>query len=272
MARPNGPKKYEDLDFTDDFMFCKVLSSNPDLTKDLLETILGFKIRKIEFPIAQKAIEITADGRGIRLDIYVEDDASTVYDVEMQTTKQSSIGKRARYYQGLIDLNLIERGASFSALKKSFVIFICMNDPFGKGKQAYTFENLCVNDPSLTMGDEARKIFVNVEGDADNVSPDLKEFLQYLRNKAITGTLSRRIEDAVVRARNHEEWRTEYMTLLMRDEQMREEGREKGREERDREMIEKKLCKGWTPERIHEDDEYPMDLILEVQESILAKA
>ena len=45
-----------------------------------------------------------------------------------------------------------------------------------------------------------------------------------------------------------------------------------GREERDREMIEKKLRKGWTPERLHEEDEYPMEQILDVQESILAKA
>ena len=40
---------------------------------------------------------------------------------------------------------------------------------------------------------------------------------------------------------------------------------EKAREERDREMIAMKLRKGRSPEWIHEEDEYPMDLILEVQ-------
>ena len=35
--------------------------------------------------------------------------------------------------------------------------------------------------------------------------------------------------------------------------------------------LRKKLKKGWTPERIHEDDEYPLDLILEVQEEMLAE-
>lgn len=34
---------------------------------------------------------------------------------------------------------------------------------------------------------------------------------------------------AVQKARDHEEWRLEYMTLLMRDNQMREEGRIEGR-------------------------------------------
>ncbi len=40
---------------------------------------------------------------------------------------------------------------------------------------------------------------------------------------------------------------------------------EKAREERDREMIAMKLRKGRSPEWIHEEDEYPMELILEVQ-------
>ena len=38
-----------------------------------------------------------------------------------------------------------------------------------------------------------------------------------------------------------------------------------GRMDRDREMITKKLLKGQTPEWIHEEDDYPMELILEVQ-------
>ena len=40
---------------------------------------------------------------------------------------------------------------------------------------------------------------------------------------------------------------------------------EKAREERDREMIAKKLRKGRSPEWIHEEDEYPIELIVEVQ-------
>ena len=61
-------KIYEDLDVTDDFI------ADPELTKRLLELILGLRIRKVVFPEAQKSIEITSDGRGIRLDVYVEDE------------------------------------------------------------------------------------------------------------------------------------------------------------------------------------------------------
>ena len=79
-------KNYSELSFTDDFMFCKVLVSQPNLCKELLELLLGIEIRKIEMAESQKTIE-------------------------MQTTSQKDLPKRSRYYQGMVDLNLIERGA-----------------------------------------------------------------------------------------------------------------------------------------------------------------
>ena len=218
-------KSYEELDFTDDFMFCKVLTADPELTRRLLELILGLRIRKVVFPEAQKTIEITSDGRGIRLDVYVMDEQNTVYDVEMQTTRQPDLAKRMRYYQGMIDLQLISRGSAFRDLKKSFVIFICLDDPFGAGRHIHTFANRCAEDPSLCLGDEAYKVIVNARGTMDDVSGELKEFLAYISGAAPHGELTRRIDSAVAAARTQEEWRTEYMTLLMRDEQMRNEGR-----------------------------------------------
>ena len=224
-------KKYEELDFTDDFFFCKILIKNEKLCKELLELILQIKIARIVFAAKQKPIELTADGRGIRLDVYVEDDAHTVYDIEMQPTMKSNLPKRSRYYQGMIDLNLIERGADYKELKKSFVIFICMSDPFGKGLHIYTFENQCRECPTLFLGDETTKVFINAAGTADDVSQEMKAFLDYLQGKGTKSDFTRRIEEEVTKARTHEEWKVEYMSLFLRDQEMREEGREKGREE-----------------------------------------
>lgn len=44
----NTVKKYEELTFTDDFMFCKVMQNNPDLCKHLIELIIGKKITLIQ--------------------------------------------------------------------------------------------------------------------------------------------------------------------------------------------------------------------------------
>ena len=41
--------------FTNDYMFCYVLSSNPDLAKELLELILDIQIDHVEVIEAQKA-------------------------------------------------------------------------------------------------------------------------------------------------------------------------------------------------------------------------
>ena len=96
-------KKYEELDFTDNFFFCKILMNNKDLCIELLELILQIKIKDIVYMAEQKPIEITVDARGIRLDVYVEDEKETVYDIEMQPTLKSNLPKRSRYYQGMIN-------------------------------------------------------------------------------------------------------------------------------------------------------------------------
>ena len=225
-------KKYEELEFTDDFMFCKILTSNPELCRELLELIIGKKVGTFLRQEKQKPIEITADGKGIRFDVYSEDDQNIVYDCEMQTTNNHNLSKRTRYYQGMIDLNLIQRGDDYNKLKKSYIIFICPFDAFGKGLHKYTFRNYCEELPELMLGDESTKIFLCAGGETEDVSGEMKDFLDWMSTgKMGNSNIVKDLARAVQKARDHEEWRLEYMTLLMRDNQMREEGRQEGRRE-----------------------------------------
>lgn len=132
-------KKYEELDITDPFIFAKVMSEK-ELCKPLLENILNIKIRDIVYVDYEETIQMTAKSKGIRLDIYVEDDDNTVFNLEMQTTTYKELPKRSRYYQGIIDLNMIEKGESYDILKESYVIFICTFDFFEKGRSVYEFD------------------------------------------------------------------------------------------------------------------------------------
>ena len=102
-------KPIEELTIVDDFMFGAVMSDSR-YCKPLLELALGVKIRKIEYPEPQKAIKERYASKSVRLDVYVEDDAGTVYDVEIQTTDKKNLPKRTRYYQGMIDLRILEKG------------------------------------------------------------------------------------------------------------------------------------------------------------------
>lgn len=131
----------------------------------------------------------------------------------------------------MIDLNLIERSADYRQLKKSYVIFICPFDAFGEGLHKYTFENLCKERPQIGLGDEATKIFLCAGGDADDVSEEMKDFLDWLTGKEGKSILVRNLDNAVKGVKNKEEWRLEYMTLLMRDQEMIQKGREEGKEQ-----------------------------------------
>ena len=224
-------KQYQELTFTDDFMFGKVLVNNPEICRRLLEVLLEIRIKKISFPERQKTIEILSDGKGIRLDVYVDDENGTVYNIEMQTKVKKELPKRSRYYQGMIDMNLIERGGKYKELKLSFVIFICLKDPFGYGLPVYRFENICVQNRAILLKDEAIKVFINADGDLTGLPDDLAAFLQYLKGNVVENELVQRIDNEVEKARKHEEWRVEYMTSYLRDMDIREEGIEIGMEQ-----------------------------------------
>lgn len=60
-----------ELKFTDDFLFCRILSSNPELCRQLLEIILNKKIKSMALAEAHKSEQLLIDGKGIRLDVYV---------------------------------------------------------------------------------------------------------------------------------------------------------------------------------------------------------
>lgn len=160
--------------------------------------------------------------------MYVKDDRETVYDIEMQVSDTKELPKRSRYYQGMIDLQLIDAGQHYKKLNKSYIIFICPFDLYGKGRHIYTFENICKEDHTISMGDEAVKIFLNAGGTMNDVSSELKAFLDYVAGQKTEDPYVERLEEAVQEAKKNREWRHEYMTLLMRDQENREIGRQEG--------------------------------------------
>lgn len=219
---------YGELGFTNDFMFAKVMR-NQRLCKQLLEVILDVRIERIDYLEEQKTIDHSVDARSVRLDVYIKDDKHTVYNVEMQTTNPRNLPKRSRYYQGMIDLNLIQKGEDFNKLNKSYVIFICTEDIFGKGRHIYTFENLCVQDTTLHLNDETTKVFLNPVSDMDDVDEELKNFLLYVASGKPVDNFTRELEREVEDARKNKGWEEEYMTLRMIEREKYNEGLSQGK-------------------------------------------
>ncbi|MBR1830982.1 MAG: Rpn family recombination-promoting nuclease/putative transposase [Ruminiclostridium sp.] len=216
-------KPFDELTITDDFMFGAVMSE-PKHLKPLLEYILGIKIAEITYPEKQKTIDVNYGYKGVRLDVYCEDDEKTVYSVEIQTTDQRNLPKRIRYYRDMIDINILDKGGDYRNLKKSFVIFICTFDYFEKGRYMYTFKNQCQEDSSLYLKDETTAIVLNSTGTIGEINEELKSTLRYMSGQTPTGGYAEVLDKAVKEVKVNEKWRRDYMTMAMKLQEREEIG------------------------------------------------
>ncbi len=146
----------------------------------------------------------------------------------MQTVENRNLPKRTRYYQGMIDFNILEKGENYKNLKKSFVIFVCTFDLFGEGRHIYTFENRCIESLQLPLGDDAVKIILNTKRTMDDVTHELKSLLDYIDGAQPDDDFTKELEDAVDLVRRNEKWRLDYMTLQMNYQEKYEQGIEQG--------------------------------------------
>lgn len=274
--RSSLAEEYGQLKFTNNFLFCKVMENNLELCRKMLEIILKVKIQKVVIADKEKTIDITPDGKSVRLDVYVEDESGTIYNIEMQVSSKRDLPRRSRYYQGMIDLNLIEKGAKYSGLKKSFVIFICLFDPFQKNLPVYIFTNKCTEMPELELGDGTAKVFINPFGKTEGLSEDMKAFLKYLREGITDGNaFTDELEQEVEKARNHVEWRKEYMSWRLEfedaiDDAMAEgeaRGEVRGEERKLIELVVRKLRKHKTIDQIADELEEDVTKVSRIVEA-----
>lgn len=252
-------KDWEELQIKDDFLFSKVMRDK-DICIKLLEKLLKIKIDDIVYLEEQKTIDIGYDAKSVRLDVFV-DDGKRIFNLEMQTTNRKELPRRSRYYQGMIDLNTIEKGESYKKLKESFVIFICTFDPFGEGRPQYTFENICLEDNTLKLNDGAKKIFFNTADYMKEENEDIREFLGYVNGSKSNNSFVKELENKVTAVKSNKEWRQEYMTLRMREEEIRDDTIKK--------VVEKLLRKGMDIEFIMETTDLTKEEVLEIEEALL---
>ena len=227
-------KLFRELQFSDAFMFAAAMEDE-EVCRGVLERILEIPIRKVRVR-PEASLLVNPDFRGVRLDVYADDEAGTVYNVEMQTTHKQNLPKRSRAYQGQMDLVALRPGDDFNLLPNSFVIFICTYDPFGSGRYRYRFENRC-RETGEELGDEAYKIFLNTKGkNRDGESQELIRFLRYVEDAAFAvtedgDTLIHKIEARIAEIKQNYGMEVRYMQFseMLSDE--RKEGLREGRQE-----------------------------------------
>ena len=220
-------KEYEELFFTDDFMFCKIMQ-NPSICARVIRTLLGLDVEEVIYPERQKDIKVDYRAHGVRLDIRVRGSGRT-FDVEMQPRGGAGLPMRARYYQAMMDMDFLDGGRSYGELPESFIVFISLVDPFGMGLPRYTVRQVCEESrgASEIVADKTVKVYYNAGAWRKVEDGAARNFLRFLLTGIPQDSLTEDIMDAVDTARRNEPWRVEF--LHMRE--LRQEGYDEAKAE-----------------------------------------
>ena len=249
VANPSGSqaivrsrKPYDELTIVDDFMFCKVMQDEK-LCKELLRRILTDEIGEIRSVEVQKVMDDSYNAHGIRVDIIVTTEDGRVYDIEMQASNRKYLSKRIRYYQSVIDYELLDKGQSYKKLPDTYIIFLCPFDYPGRGLPVYTYKSICKEDKSITLNDGVTKIILNSTASEKAESKELRAVLDYMNGRITDDPYIEELEQAVATAKRNEQWRKDYNMnsawymdavedgIEIGEERGREQGLEQGREQ-----------------------------------------
>ena len=204
-------EKWKQATLANNFVFYKVMRNHPEACKHLLEILLKIKIEKMNMR-SEETIELDYDSKGIRLDVFVKD-SGRMYDVELQVTNTGELPERARYYQGVMDLDTLKAGQKYRELCDSHVIFICLEDVFHNGLPVSTFENICAEDGKTKLGDRAYKHFFIAPTCAKIIDDEeARSFFEFLISNRAGNDFTTDLKDYVTDAKHNMQWRLQFMT------------------------------------------------------------
>ena len=211
--------KFEDLTISNDFMFKEVMKSNKGLCKRLVGSIMQQDIEDIVYIETEKTLQPYYDSRGIRLDVILADKDHTRYNLEMQAknvigdTGEALLPKRTRYYQSVIDMDMLKQGENFDQLNPLVLIFICTFDFYKEGRYVYTFKSRCLENLELELANDVTVKLVNAKGKHGQVNTLLKNFLRYVMTNEPVDDFTEDVERQVWAVKNDKKAREEYMVL-----------------------------------------------------------
>ncbi len=268
-------KPFDELTFADDGMFQTVMK-DPDISAELVERLLGVRVKQVKYPELEKAIEPYYTTHGVRLDVYLKDE-DKVIDVELQSYPQKALGKRMRYYQSMADCDSLMKGQPYTKLKESYILFICKFDPFhdekkkGYGLPRYTFQNMCVENNSVNLDDKTVKVVYNAKAYESVEDPKVRALLRFIQtDEPGEDDFSKRLSEFVAKAKENEKFRKEYADMNLHDfdimTEAKEEGLAEGAQQKALETARKLLKMNLgNPEQIAQAVGLPLEQVLELQ-------
>lgn len=175
------PKSLQDLNLMDRFLFDEVMDV-PEMYQIAVTILLENNVTLLDKVHTEKEFRVSPKLRTVRLDVVGMDVDGKVYYTEMQQRNTGNLLKRSRYYQGQLDVSLLEPGSTdFNLLNDSCLILIAPFDLFGRGLYRYTFCGVCQECPGLKIEDGALRVFINTKGtNCKDFSQEFLDFMDYL--------------------------------------------------------------------------------------------
>lgn len=176
-------RSLQDLNLVDRFLFDEIMDV-PGMYQITVNILLENKAVLLDKAQTEKEFRISPLLRAVRLDVVGMDADGRVFYTEMQQRNTENLLKRSRYYQGQLDVSLLEPGSvDFNLLNDSCLILIAPFDIFGRGLYRYTFCGVCQECPDLKLNDGAVRVFINTKGtNCKSFSQEFLDFMEYLMN------------------------------------------------------------------------------------------
>ena len=224
-------KKFEDLEFSDDYMFKKVMMDE-EICKGVIERLLHVQVDHLDYPEVEKQLNPYYGTKGIRLDVYVKD-SDRIFDLEIQSYKENALGERTRFYQSLLDTDSLMKGSTYDELKESYIVFICLENPFDNLKEEdliprYEFVSLCKEKPSIRLNDKSTKVIYNASRYKKEKDSVVRAFLKFVYENKSEDSFTKNIQNRVDDVKRAEINKEEYLNMNIHDYDVLRRGRDEG--------------------------------------------
>ena len=245
-------KRWNEATIKLDIIFTKVFGESEKLTLELLNIILPeLKIKEIVDIVPEDREKENIVYRGVRFDVYARDERNRMYDIEMQVVNHHDLGKRIAYYQNKLTAKALNSGQKFFKKRDTYVIFVCDFDYFNLGLPIYHTTTRLEEDLNKVVDTGEYNVILNSRAtDFSSVSPEVKAFLEYVKENKVSNEFTEDVEKEVRKVKSSTETRDIFMDW---EEKLEEVAYYAGKKERKENIIDsiKKLdSQGYNKKQI----------------------
>ena len=218
-------RKLEDLNMIDAFLFDKATASVKNaitISKVIIKRATGLDVQNIVVETEKQIPGMDLNKRGVRLDVYLTEedmkagkDILRLFDIEPNNYYEPDLPRRSRFYQSLIDSQLLPTDTPFRKLPDIFMIWILPYDPFGDDRMIYTVKNMVVENNQIVYNDGSTKLFLYTKGTKGG-SKELKDLLTYMEHTTFANAVDsdlKEIQEIVDNVKADSRERERFMTL-----------------------------------------------------------